>query len=804
MVKATPLGMSVAALLVLLMLATSIVPFPPVADAADAVPSTPWRGSARVDDGPSSVRDITGLELARGAGDELYAAWIEDRESGTDCFVAASPDGGVTWSPDVRANPIANPARPWNDTCDVEADADGHVWATFTDRVSAGWRVKLTRSDNRGQSFRTPSEVYPSGDDTEVQEYPALARAPQGAVSVLFLRRTPTESRLLVSTASDGLNPAQPRQLEPNAPATEQHGRGDIATMLDGTLVVVWGYKTPGHAGIKLATKAPAATDFTIQAIYELDEASPRDLVPRIAVSDRGVLAVAFSKGDVEGLLQMRSMDRGATFSEPARVWIDPESATQADPSMWFDSLGNTHILLTRELTTPRVLHSYTADGSSFTPPVEVGADWDVEVDGARGAEGNGAIAALPDGTLAAVYTAVRNATFGVRASRWANIAPAVEIKVPGNGTYIRGLVTVQGSAADPGGISGIAHVFVKMGALGPIEMPGTTAWSHDFDSTLLPDGPVEVTAWAVDGFLKGDEDGISLHIDNNLPPELDMLLPGDMSLHRGTVRLKGVAHDDRGFREDWRAQWRLGDDNWTDLPQVALPDPRNATIESPLDLSQLMNGQYILSVRVTDGEKWSEVWTANIRLENRPDLWLNLTRVGIVPPRPKAGDEIQVTAYVENKGAVAAPKSGVEFKIGPKTLSYIQSPNVPAGGEEPIIFFWNATEGNFSFTITIDPRTFIEEADESNNGVSFAIYVAEGEGEEEGLPANVIIIALVFLVVAVLAAMLLSRRKRRSTGAPAGAEGTEGAGQDAYGQGPPSQPADGGDAPAQGSGEGG
>jgi len=800
MVKVTPLGMALAVLLVLLMLAPSSVPLLPAADAAGAAAASPWKGSVRVDDGPNQVRDIGGLVLARGAGDELYAAWIEDREQGTDCFVAASFDGGLTWSPNVRANPIANPARPWNDTCDVDADGDGHVWATFTDRLSAGWRVKLTRSDNRGQSFRTPSEVYASGDDTEVQEYPSLVRTPQGAVSVLFLRRTPTESRLLVATAADGLNPSQPRQVEPNAPATEQHVRGDIASLPDGTLVVAWGYKSPGHAGIKVATKAPTASDFTVRTIYELDEAVPRELAPRVAVSGGGVVALAFSKGDVEGVIHMRSSDRGETFSEPVRAWMDPDSAMQSDGAIWFDRLGNMHLVLTRELPTPRVLHTYTADGSTFTPPVEVGADWDEEVDGARGREGSSAVAALDDGTVAVVYTAVRNATYGVRASRWANLAPTVEVMVPGNDTFVRGLVTVQGNAVDPGGISGLVHVYVSMGALGPVEMPGTTSWSHDFESAQLPDGPVEVTAWAADGFRVGETDGITLHIDNNLPPVLDMALPTENSLHRGTVHLKGSAHDDRGFRQDWKAQWRLGDDNWTDLPPTALTDPLNATIDSLLDLSQLQNGQYIVSARVTDGEKWSETWTTPIRLENRPDMWLNLTRVDILPPQPKEGDEVQLTAYVENLGATVAPKSGVEFKIGPKPLSYIQTSNIPPGGEEPIIFFWNATEGNYSFTITVDPRTFIAEADESNNGISFAIYVAEGEGGEEGLPAGLIAIALVFLVVAVLVAVLLSRRRKRPAEAGPAPEAAADAAPPFDGQGPPPPPAmDDGAPPAQG-----
>jgi len=806
MVLSTLHGKALALLLVLLMLASGAVPLLPPADGAPAAPATPWKGSVRVDDGPNTGRDITSVVIARGADDELYAAWVEDREQGTDCFVAASADGGATWSPDVRANPIANPARPWNDTCDVEADANGHVWATFTDRLPAGWRVKLTRSDNRGQSFRTPSEVYPSGDDTEVQAYPSLARTPQGAVSVLFLRRTPAESRLLISTAADGLNPAQPRQLEPSAPATEQHVRGDIASLPDGTLVVAWGYKSPGHAGIKVGTKAPAATDFTVSTLLELDEAVPRELSPRIAVSEGGIVAIAYSKGDVEGVLHTRSTDRGATFSEPVRAWMDPENATQSDGAMWFDSIGNMHLVLTRQLPTPRVLHTYTADGSTFTPPVEVGADWDTEVDGARGREGNAAIAALDDGTLAVVYTAERNATYGVRASRWANMAPTVDIKVPGNGTFVRGLVTVQGGAADPGGISGLVHVYVKMGALGPIEMPGTTSWSHDFDSTSLPDGPVEVTAWAIDGFRTGGVDAIELHVDNNLPPVLDMALPADGSLHRGTVHLKGVAHDDRGFRQDWKAQWRLGDDNWTDLPPTAMPDNRNATLDSPLDLSQRPNGQYILSVRVTDGEKWSEVWTADIRLENRPDMWMNLSRVGILPAQPKAGEEIQVTAYVENIGATSAPRSGVEFKIGPKALQYIQTSNIPPGGEEPIIFFWNATEGNYSFTITVDPRTYIEEADESNNGITFAIYVTEGEGGDEGLPMGLIAVALVFLVVAVLAAVLLSRRRKRPAEAPPGGEvtATGGPGQHAPPEAAPPPPAGEGDVPAPDGGEGG
>ena len=766
-----------------LMLLSNVATVTPAAGAGEAAePSGPWRGASRVDAGPNIERPISSMVLADGRPGEVHAAWLEVRDAGSDCFVATSLDGGATWGHEARVDPYANQRIPWNATCDITTDHQGKVWAVYSQRVVAGWRVRFARSDDGAVTWRTPIDVYVSGDDTSIQELPEIARppAPTGPLQILFVLRTPTGAKMLVSTSEDGLNAGLPRQVDAEAPDTEAHTGGDIVVAPNGTVVIAYGFKAPGVAGIKVATRAAAATSYTVSTVWTVEERIPRDLHPRLAVSSKGVVGLVFAPNGSAGALHVRSLDGGQTWTDPVRIYQDPDvNATQADPSIAFDALGQMHSVLTHQAVKApsRLLHSYTSDGSVFTPVIEVGSDWDTDEDGVRGPEGPGAILAFSNGTLLSAYAAARNTTYGVRASWWPNLPPTTAITSPSKGVVVRGTVTVMGTARDAGGMSGLANVFVQMGTIGPIKLAGSSSWTHDFDTTSLADGPQEIIAYASDGFVDGPHTSLGVVIDNNNPPELAVDFPRDNAKYRGAVPISGTVKDIEGLAENWNVQWKTNDVNatWTDLPLPSLTDVHNMTFSSTLDLSARNNGQVFISVRATDGEKWSQVQTRTIFMENRPDLYINVSRIEWSPSKPKSGDEMQFTVYIENRGATKAPTFEVTFNIGPKLIDEAEAANIAPGKDVSLVFFWNATGGTYTFAVAADPLALVDEADEANNRVTFTLTIEKVVQEEKGFPVWLLgAIVIVAIIVIAGGALLIIRKVKLMPGEePQGDQGT-------------------------------
>ena len=166
-----PLRLSV--LLVIAILFLPVLPLlAPHGTAAEDGPSGPWSVVVRVDSGPRASDAISSTRLVMDDEGMLYAGWLEDRDDGTDCFVSASVDGGQNWKEDVRVDPYPNSRRPIPTTCDIDVDDAGHVFATYTQRIVQGWRVRFARSDDGAQKFRTPSNVHDVVDPTEVQAHP--------------------------------------------------------------------------------------------------------------------------------------------------------------------------------------------------------------------------------------------------------------------------------------------------------------------------------------------------------------------------------------------------------------------------------------------------------------------------------------------------------------------------------------------------------------------------------------------------------------------------------------------------------
>ncbi len=225
--------------------------------------------------------------------------------------------------------------------------------------------------------------------------------------------------------------------------------------------------------------------------------------------------------GDQARIQHIRSEDGGVTFAAAMPVWESGESGDeQRNAHMAFDSLGRLHVVWAQGGARPmRVLHSISLNGVSFTAPTRLSGAWNESSMGLREWEDHPTIIPTPNGGLVATFSGKMNNTMGIWFTKLVNEPPVVTISYPSDGLAVRGTVPVLGTAIDTAGTTSLGHIFVQVGDADVVQMRGTTSWEHEFDSTVLPDGMLEIKAWASDGYLIGPVATVTVDVDNNVPP---------------------------------------------------------------------------------------------------------------------------------------------------------------------------------------------------------------------------------------------------------------------------------------------
>jgi hypothetical protein len=96
-------------------------------------------------------------------------------------------------------------------------------------------------------------------------------------------------------------------------------------------------------------------------------------------------------------------------------------------------------------------------------------------------------------------------------------------------------------------------------------------------------------------------------------------------------------------------------------------------------------------------------------------------------PPVPLPGENVLVTAIVENRGDADVPsRFFVRFDVDGESLGTVAVESLPAGGRESVSASWIAAEGTHTIRVEVDhPYDRIDEADESNNAAHVDVFVS-------------------------------------------------------------------------------
>jgi hypothetical protein len=183
------------------------------------------------------------------AGDTMHVAWTDERDDIGECTTDAtpcreeeyyrrSPDGGVTWDPEVRltADPAGAPAESWAPSI---AAAGAHVHVAFMDRRSGVFEVYAARSVDDGVTWEPASLVAPAvGAQQAVR--PALA-AHGDTVDLAWFRFEDFPADVHVQRSLDGAATwGAPVALTTNAASSAAARLPHVALAPDGQGHVIW------------------------------------------------------------------------------------------------------------------------------------------------------------------------------------------------------------------------------------------------------------------------------------------------------------------------------------------------------------------------------------------------------------------------------------------------------------------------------------------------------------------------------------------------------------------------------------
>jgi hypothetical protein len=235
----------------------------------------------------------------------------------------------------------------------------------------------------------------------------------------------------------------------------------------------------------------------------------------------------------------------------------------------------------------------------------------------------------------------------------YVNKAPTAEITTPIEGQTLSGTAMIEGAAADVDGTVLLVEIKIHDGNW--IAVQGTTSWTHQWNTTLVANGPYTIYARSFDGTHYSYEDMKNISV-NNIPPNEPPIVTinpfgGDVS---GTVKVNGSASDSDGFVQN--VQLKIDGGSWFSASGTA-------AWSYSWDTTQEEDGDHIITARsLDDSGDFSQQRTIAVSVSN----WVNTPPlIGITSPSgPTVAGEITVGGWasdVDGEDTIL----GVQVRIG-------------------------------------------------------------------------------------------------------------------------------------------
>ena len=233
---------------------------------------------------------------------------------------------------------------------------------------------------------------------------------------------------------------------------------------------------------------------------------------------------------------------------------------------------------------------------------------------------------------------------------------PSIKIIEPISGEELSGIVTVKGIISDVTP----ATVRVTVGNIEPLTASGLDNWETSLDTTLLPNRRYDITAKVFQNSREMASHSISIRIKNiymNTIPECSITQPYNGQIVQDLLNIKGSAYDTDGQIE--YVEWQVpGYSDWETAQGRELWSDQ-------LDTISLLDGDYVLEARTSDGFDYSEITQVVFEVKHPPLEW--------VPPvcsisHPREDSDLNGIVIISGTAKAMTPEEVIEevhVKIG-------------------------------------------------------------------------------------------------------------------------------------------
>ena len=182
---------------------------------------------------------------------------------------------------------------------------------------------------------------------------------------------------------------------------------------------------------------------------------------------------------------------------------------------------------------------------------------------------------------------------------------------------------------------------------------------THKYDEI----GEYKITLEVRDDLNENSEpDSIIINVKDkvNSPPTVKIVFPIYDDSVAGTIIIKGTATDSES--EVDKVEVRINDDRW-DEAEIVDTEGNSVNWEYTWDTEEVPDGEYQITTRAWDGEKYSSEASVRVLVNNRPTTYIDLTEE-LAPEKTGPSGKVVVSGYAVYDTNVPVSDTKVEIKI--------------------------------------------------------------------------------------------------------------------------------------------
>ncbi len=229
----------------------------------------------------------------------------------------------------------------------IAAAPDGTLYATWEDLRDGQWNIYLTKSTDGGTTWSPNRAIRPAESSTS-RRAPAIAAATGGMVYVVWEEDGPDTSDvdiMFASSSDGGTSWGLPVRAAFDVSASEQRSPA-VAFDGGGTLYVAWMDTRAGNADVNVTRSMNGGSSWGLGMRVNDDSTLADQSLPTLVAGASGHVYLAWADGrnGNDDIFFASSTNSGQSWSQNVKVNSDTGPATQTEPSLARDGLGNLHL----------------------------------------------------------------------------------------------------------------------------------------------------------------------------------------------------------------------------------------------------------------------------------------------------------------------------------------------------------------------------------------------------------------------------------------------------------------------------